>query len=346
MDKETENFLKSLYYKKENINKTFKELYDLGKAHGKKLTQKQVSDFLKSQEINQVYKQDKRPEKFSSIVADGIRHEYQMDIMVYDRYEYNKYKYILVIVDIYSRYAEARAMTNRENKTILNNMINIFKQIGKPKIISCDNEFNTNEFKTYCEKNNIQVNFSIPNDIQKNSIVERLNRTLAGFIKKLRYLKIYNWAKELPDIMNLYNNKYHRTIRDTPYNIFYKKHKNKQDILVVLNKFKIGDKVRIKLKKKIFDKGDLKTYSDDIYIILKKEGRKYLLSDNKYYSGRSLKLAKNIIKYIPENNEEEIIFKNNKKVRDLNKTLNKEGLNKSNIILDVDRNQKLYWIDE
>jgi hypothetical protein len=70
------------------------------------------------------------------------------------------------------------------------------------------------------------------------------------------------------------------------------------------------------------------------------------LSDNKYYSGRSLKLAKNIIKYIPENNEEEIIFKNNKKVRDLNKTLNKEGLNKSNIILDVDRNQKLYWIDE
>jgi hypothetical protein len=34
--------------------------------------------------------------------------------MVYDRYEYHNYKYIFVIVDIYSRYADARAMTNRE----------------------------------------------------------------------------------------------------------------------------------------------------------------------------------------------------------------------------------------
>jgi hypothetical protein len=40
--------------------------------------------------------------------------------MIYDRYEY-----ILVVVDIYSRYADARPLTNRENKTIMENLKDI-----------------------------------------------------------------------------------------------------------------------------------------------------------------------------------------------------------------------------
>ncbi len=43
-----------------------------------------------------------------------MRDNYQMDIIVYNRYEYHKYKYILVVIDIYSRFAQARAMTNRK----------------------------------------------------------------------------------------------------------------------------------------------------------------------------------------------------------------------------------------
>ena len=61
------------------------------------------------------------------------------------------------------------------------------------------------EFRKYCLKNDIKVNYTIPNDIQKNSIVERLNRTIAGYIKKLRFIKIYNWVGELENIFNNYN---------------------------------------------------------------------------------------------------------------------------------------------
>ncbi len=74
-----------------------------------------------------------------------------------------------------------------------------------------------------CNEHNIDVDFSEPNDIQKNSIVERLNRTtLAGYIKKLRIgLKQYNWPKALEQIMENYNSSYHRTIRNTPFDIFF-----------------------------------------------------------------------------------------------------------------------------
>ena len=79
-------------------------------------------------------------------------------------------------------------MTNRENTTIMKNIESIFESMGKPEEIACDNEFDTLEFRKYTLKNDIKVNYSIPNDIQKNSIVERLNRTIAGYIKKLRFI--------------------------------------------------------------------------------------------------------------------------------------------------------------
>jgi len=329
------DYLNKIYYNKNISFNTDKILYEKAKEDGYKITYKQIREYLKNQQVNQVYKEDKRPEKFSSIVADKIRSEYQMDIMVYDRYSFNNYKYVLIIVDIYSRYALGRAMTNRENTTIMKNIESIFESMGKPEEIACDNEFDTLEFRKYTLKNDIKVNYSIPNDIQKNSIVERLNRTIAGYIKKLRFIKVYNWVGELENIFNNYNNSYHRTIRDTPYNIFYKGHKNKQDIFVLLDKFKIGDNVKIKIKKKIFDKGDIKLYSNETYKIVEREGRKLLLSNAKYYSGRTLKKVDNIINYTPPiifNDEEEKQFIKERKQINKTKSLNKEGLGEENIL--------------
>ena len=74
---------------------------------------------------------------------------------------------------------------------------------------------------------------------------------MAGYIKKIsEALKIYNWVEYLPELVDNYNNQYHRTIRNTPYDIFYNKGKNKQDILIVPRTFKVNDKVRLRLKKK------------------------------------------------------------------------------------------------
>jgi len=325
--------LRELFYK--NHFMTNKELYDKANEQELKYTHKDINDFMKSQNYTQVMKQDKRPDIFSSIVADGIRAEYQMDIIVYDKYAFHKYSYIFVVVDIYSRYALARAMTNRENPTIMLNMIDIFKHMGKPKQIGCDNEFNTNEFNEYCKENGIKVNYSIPNDIQKNSIVERLNRTIAGYIKRDRSIGIYNWAKNLDDYMGLYNHKIHRTTRTTPFNIFYKGALNKQDIIVVLDHFKVGDKVRLRTKRTIFTKADLNYFSKEIYTVKSVEPRKILLDNDKYYSARTLKKVDDIVYYEPpklQHSAERKEYEAEKKQRDAEKIMVKEGLDRANII--------------
>ena len=246
-----------------------------------------------------------------------------MDIMIYDRYEFHKYKYILVIIDIHSRYVKARPMTNRENQTIIKNIDEIINEMGKPKLISCDNEFDTKEFTKYLLENNIGANYSEPLEIQKNSIVERFNKTLAGYIKKIREaLKIYNWVEYLPELVDNYNNQYHRTIRNTPYDIFYNKGKNKQDILIVPRTFKVNDKVRLRLKKKIFDKGDVLYYSREVYIIVEisKDNTgtmKYLLSNNKSYTGKNLIKVDDIIYMNPKKST----IKKNKNLKKLKRRL-------------------------
>ena len=42
-------------------------------------------------------------------------------------------------IDVYSRYLQARAMTNRRMETIIDNINDIFKTMGKPANLNADN---------------------------------------------------------------------------------------------------------------------------------------------------------------------------------------------------------------
>lgn len=346
--------LEKLYYNPKYGFTSSTKFYKIARENNINVTQKEINEFINNQAVTQIFREQKRPEKFSSIVADKIRNEYQIDIMIYDRYQWKQYKYILVTIDIHSRYAEARAMTNRENTTIMENIKSIIKILGKPKIISGDNEFNTIEFKKYCLENDIGAKFSEPLEIQKNSIVERFNKTLAGYIKKLREaLKVYDWPKYLDDIMSNYNNNYHRIIRNTPYNIFFEKGENKQDIIIVPRKFKVNDKVRLRLKKKVFDKSDVLYFSKEVYIVddIEKDiygTTQYLLSDGKYYTGKNLIKVNDIIYYEPDdiNSEEEKEFIETKKIINLDKNLKKAGVSLENIQEGKREKKKKKFYDE
>ena len=110
--------------------------------------------------------------------------------------------------------------------------------------------------------------------------------------------------------------------------------------------FQVNDKVRLRLKKKIFDKGDTLYYSREIYIIVEISNdntgtKKYLLSNNKSYTGKNLIKVNDIILYEPEeiNNQEEQEFKETKKAIDLDKSLKKVGMIDSNIV-EGKRNRK------
>ena len=156
-----------------------------------------------------------------------------------------------MIVDVYSRFAIAKGMTNRNKETIKKMLDDSFNEIGFPESINSDQEFNSHLLNDYFNQHNIVMHYSQTNEVNKQAIVERLNKTIAGLLAKWRIATgEYAWNKFLPEIMLNYNSSYHRTIKAKPIDVFNGIELNNQVESYVENTFKLGDKVR-KLKREI-----------------------------------------------------------------------------------------------
>lgn len=285
--------LKELFYNTKKGLVSLEKLKKKAREEGIGLSYKDIEKFYKEQSINNLLKPVRKPKNFNSIVANYPSHIYQMDIINYQRYKYHNYQYILVIIDIYSRYTEARAMTNRRMQTIIKNFKEIMEVMGPPYKIQCDNEFNKKEFINVLETYNINVSFSDPYEINKNAIVERVNATILMLLQKIRLTtNAYDWNKYLPDVIENYNDTYHSTIKNKPFDVFVGDAFNEQDIINVKNEIEEGDKVRKVIKKEVFDKIDKVNLSKEVYTVEKVNKNKIkLFEDNKFYKPYELKIT-------------------------------------------------------
>ena len=112
--------------------------------------------------------------------------------------------------------------------------------------------------------------YSIHNE-GKSVVAERFIRTLKTKIYKYMTLVSKNvYIDKLDDIVDEYNNTYHRTIKMKPVDvkdntyIDFKKEVNDRD-----PKFKVGDHVRISKYKNIFAKGYTPNWSEEVFVIKK-----------------------------------------------------------------------------
>jgi hypothetical protein len=323
--------LKRMYYDPKQGFIGIPKLIQKLKDKNIKISSKDVKDYYDSLPTTQIMRPLRKPKKFNSIVANYNGDIYQMDIMVYNRFKYNNYQYILCVIDIYSRYASVRAMTNRKMDTIITNFNDIVKEMGAPRKLQCDNEFNKKEFIHVLEEDNITTVFSDPDEINKNAIVERFNGTLANLLQKIRLsLNRYDWNIYIKDAIYNYNHTIHSTTKHTPNDIWTEKAQNDQVIIKVATTFKVGDKVRIMRKSKAFDKGDVIKYSPEIYIIenVSPQGNLKLIGIVRKYKPYEVKKISDIIEHIHLQEPKTEIKEN--KIQQFHK---REGIDTSNIIV-------------
>ena len=185
----------------------------------------------------------------------------------------------------------------------------------------------------FAKKHNIKFYFSEANDIIKNSIVERFNRTLANLINKYRiHSKSYDWPKYLPTLVQNYNNTYHSTIKATPLDVFEGNDTNKQKVIEVPNLFKAGDKVRIVRHKSAFDKGDIQTYSKETYTVEEIEGNKiYLFGIDRSYQPHQLRQVGDV-KVGMTDDDAEVEHEELQQARKQERILKQVGIVQSNIV--------------
>lgn len=249
----------------------------LKKAKGSTL--QQVRDFLADQVPYQLTKQPRRRRVYRSIVAPYRRFSFQIDLMIYDRYVFHGYKYILTCIDVFSRRAEARALTNRQAPTIKKALISIFETLGLPLNVNCDQEFvQSDVIRHFLEVNDINIYASDPEESHKNALIESFHRTLALMLQRWRQAAsgLRNWTKVLPDIMWNYNHTYHTTLGCTPMEVWDGVKKSKQKPVYDLPvSFKVGDHVRLLNTQSKLAKGDALRFSKDVYEIIERLGSRF-----------------------------------------------------------------------
>ena len=260
-------------------------------------TKKQVKDFIAGQSTAQIHSEVRQV--YLPIQVSNIRNQFQIDLLVLvkskayvpdviEGIRKTDLGYIFVCVDTFSRKADCRYISNKTPVLCLEALKEIISNMGKPKQIQSDkgNEF-MGVFKKYCGDNGIELNMSDKDGKLKNSIAERFNRTLIGYIK--RYKTAYPRAgilqlkAVLPDFISNYNDSIHRTIGIEPQLAFDTDmiYKNRKGLTMTQRDkvfFKVGDMVRVRRLKDIYTKGREAIYSKQVFKIVKSKGNVYTLS--------------------------------------------------------------------
>ena len=238
------------------------------------MTQKNIKIF-----INEIY--SKPPKKNYATNKTDVYHieeVWSLDILDLKDYgpENNRgYRYVLVVIDDFSKFGWTQTLKNKNAQTIKDSFENILiNSKRKPNLIETDRgkEFYNNIFQDFLNKNNIKL-------YSRNSsygavFTERFNRTIRDLLKRPVFEKgKSNWIDVLPTITKQYNNRIHSSTKLTPIQASLKKnegfvYKNLLDKRKkVTPKFQINDLVRTADLKKMFSKSDMTNWSYLLYKI-------------------------------------------------------------------------------
>ena len=187
------------------------------------------------------------------------------------------YKYILMVEDIFSKYGWAVPLKTKTGIAVRDALKQIFKQ-HVPKKLWTDAgwEFYNTEVKTLLKKHDITL-YSTENE-EKCSVVERWNRTIKTKLwKYFTANHTHKYIDVLDALIEKYNNTVNRAIGMTPTearkpsnhgavfrNLYFEKMAKLGE---KKPKFQIGDKVRLGVKKDLFEKSYIINWSDKIYTI-------------------------------------------------------------------------------
>jgi Integrase core domain/Chromo (CHRromatin Organisation MOdifier) domain len=271
------SYLKTLYYntKSKSCYTSAESLYRNCKIKHIKL--KDIKKWLLEQETFTLHKQIRKNFLRRRVLVSHIDDIWQIDLVDMQKLKkYNKgYSYLLTCIDVFSKYAWAIPIKNKEKKTVTNAFKSILtRSKRKPKKIHSDKgvEFLNKLFQQLLFKN--MIGFYTTENDTKACVVERFHRSLKS--RMWKYFTFKNtriYIDVLPDLMIAYNKSFHRSIQMSPYNVnkknsskvlsnLYKGDKPKQNY-----KLKINDKVRISKYKNIFAKGYKANWSKELFVI-------------------------------------------------------------------------------
>ena len=199
-------------------------------------------------------------------------------------------KYIMTMINCFTKFAFAVPLKTKSGPEVARALEPILK---KHVMKNFQTDQGTEWFNSHIKKLMLKygINHYATFSDLKASIVERLNRSLKEKMwKQFTAQGNYQWLKLLPRIVKAYNNSVHRTIGMKPKDV---REKHVKAILARLNipktkstkpKFTVDDRVRISKYKRVFKKGYLPNWTNEIFRVYAVKPTKpvtYILQDTR-----------------------------------------------------------------
>ncbi|GJT61811.1 reverse transcriptase domain-containing protein [Tanacetum coccineum] len=141
------------------------------------------------------------------------------------RQEPGKLKFIIVAIDYFTKWIEAKPMARITGKDVKRFVWdNIVCRFRIPHMIVTNNgtQFVNDPFKGWCESLNIkQINMAVAHP-QENGLVERANKGLIEGIKARLGRERVGWVDELPNVLWAYRTSLKQSNCETPFNLTYR----------------------------------------------------------------------------------------------------------------------------
>ena len=135
-----------------------------------------------------------------------------------------KHIYILLVVCAFTGWCECFPLKSQESSVIAQILYSeIFYRYGFPDVIVSDRgrNFMSRLVSALCELFQIKRHFTSSFHAQSNSVVERVNSTLAQAIRSYCNVELTYWHKQLPAIMMAFRNAQSATTGFTPFELVF-----------------------------------------------------------------------------------------------------------------------------
>lgn len=253
-------YLKSVYFdpSKPSSFTSPNKLFDYVKKDGKfDISKYRIRKWLQQQEPYSLQSVNRKP-KTTPIIVSGIDDQWSADLMDMTKFENenNGIKYVLVVIDIFSKFVYLRPLPDKTGRSVADAFKDIFRQGRIPKRLRTDKgqEFKARVVRDLMHARGVRQMFA-ENDT-KAAISERAIKTIkAKIYRYLMYKNAHEYVSQLQSFADSYNNTKHSTIDLEPANVTQE---NEEDVRLATYfsrpiqptkqqkfRFRKGDSVRI-----------------------------------------------------------------------------------------------------
>lgn len=189
------------------------KLFEAAQRAGVKVTLKQVTAFVASQNVRQVF--HKLPPSNGKIAAPNIDDTWVADLIDYswqpseskEKSDEPSFQYILIVQDVFSRKLMARPIRDKLAETCRKAFQSIVEEHGKPTALSTDAgwEFK-GAFEQYLERESIHHQIKDPRALNSQGTLDAAIRTLRPMLARIQAEETTkDWASEVQRAVKNYN---------------------------------------------------------------------------------------------------------------------------------------------